>query len=364
MIFNNEGQAIESRDSSQHTPNGTGLEFQKTSVLEQQADFTSTDSHSDHKTVLSPSKRHLLPKVILGVLLGSGAIAAGTYAYRWSQQSHQYATKSQETDNAYVTANIQPVTSRISGIVTEVAVNDNQEVSPGRVLVKLDNSDAQVSLAQAKASLELAKQQAALAKEKTVIINTDVATPALANKKNQAKQAANREKILQAQTIHRQQYQTALAVVAQKQADLKKAQLQLTYSNIIALIPGKIGNKNVSVGQRVEPGQTLITVVQPSPWIVANFKETQLEKIQPGQKVAIKIPAFPSRKFQGKVQSMSPTSFGKVTILPQDNATSNSTKSVDVQRIPVKIVFDPESIRGYESRMTPGMSAVAVIETN
>ncbi|MDF5712840.1 MAG: HlyD family secretion protein [Rhizonema sp. NSF051] len=354
---------MERLDSSQQTPNGTGLESHKTSVLEQ-TDLTSTDSHSDPKTVLSPSKRHLLPKVILGVLLGSGAIAAGTYAYRSSQHTHQYATKSQETDNAYVTANIQPVTSPISGIVTEVAVNDNQEVSPGRVLVKLDSSDAQVSLAQAKASLELAKQQAALAREKTVIINTDTATPVLANQKNQAKQAANREKILQAQTIHRQQYKTALAVVSQKQADLKKAELQLSYSKITALIPGKVGNKNVSVGQRVEPGQTLITVVQPSPWIVANFKETQLEKIQPGQKVAIKMAAFPTRQFLGKVESMSPTSLGKVALLPQDNTTGNSTKTVDVPRIPVKIVFDPESIHGYESRMTPGMSAVAVIETN
>ncbi len=118
------------------------------------------------------------------------------------------------------------------------------------------------------------------------------------------------------------------------------------------------------MGQQVQPGQTLLTVVQPSPWIIANFKETQLEKIQPGQKVTIKIAAFPSRKFQGLVESLSPTSFGKVAVLPQDNATGNSAKSQEGQRIPVKIVFESKSLQGYESRMTPGMSATAVVETN
>lgn len=366
---------MEHLDSSQQNQSFAGLEQQKP-VLEQNVTaITPTDSASDIKKPVPPSKRHLLPKVVLGVLLGVGAVGSGIYAYRSWQNTQQYATKFQETDNAYVTANIQSVTSRISGIVTEVAVNDNQVVSPGDVLVKLDKGDYQVSLTQAKASLELAKQQAALAQGNIndVIINTRVlaeSKPASVNKNTQAKQAANTNKRLQTQTINQQrqinqqQYKTALAAVTQKQAEVKKAELQLSYTNITALVAGKVGNKNVSVGQQVQPGQTLITVVQPNPWIIANFKETQLEKIQPGQKVAIKIAAFPNRKFRGKVDSMSPTSFGKVALLPQDNATSNSIKSQDVQRIPVKIVFEPESIQGYESRITPGMSAVAVVETN
>ncbi|NJM73797.1 MAG: HlyD family secretion protein [Scytonema sp. RU_4_4] len=361
---------MEHLNSSQQTQNLAGLEGQKP-VLEQKVTaITSTDSNSDIKKPVSPSKRHRLPKVLLGVLLASGAIASGTYAYRWFQYTQQYATKFQQTDNAYVTANISSITSRVSGIVTEVAVNDNQVVSPKDILVKLDNGDYQVSLTQAKASLELAKQQAELAREnikKDVIINIFEPKPDRVNKNTQAKQTANRDKIPQGLTINRQreqQYKTALAAVAQKQAEVKKAELQLSYANITALVAGKVGNKNVTVGQQVQPGQTLITVVQPNPWIIANFKETQLEKIQPGQNVTIKIAAFPNRKFRGKVDSMSPTSFGKVALPPQDNTTGHSTLAQDVQRIPVKIVFEPESIQGYESRMTPGMSAVAVVETN
>lgn len=364
---------MEHIDSSQHNHNLSGLEEQKTVLEQKVTDLAPRDSNSDIKKPVPPSKRHLLPKVVLGVLLGAGAIASGTYAYRSWQYNQQYAMKFQQTDNAYVTANIYKVTSRVAGIVTEVPVNDNQVVSPKDVLVKLDKNDYQVSLTQAKASLELAKQQAALAAENikdAITINVPESKPTSVNKNTQATQAANRNKILQARTINQQReinqqkYKTALATVAQKQAEVKKAELQLSYTNVTALVPGKVGNKNVSVGQQVQPGQTLITVVQPNPWIIANFKETQLEKIQPGQNVTVKIAAFPNRKFRGKVDSMSPTSFGKVAVLPQENPTANSTLTQDVQRIPVKIVFEPESIQGYESRITPGMSAVAVVETN
>lgn len=358
---------MERLDSSQQTHSVTELEDQKTPVLTQEVtSITSTDTNSDINKPVARSKRHVQPLTILGVLLGAGAIAAGIYGYRWWQYTSQ---KYPQTDNAYITANIYPVTARVPGIVTDVTVNDNQVVSPGTVLVKLDPRDYQVSLTQAKASLELAKQQAALARENLNVVatNTDVPKPTPANK-NTPTPAPNRDKILQTQTlnqqkeINQQQYKTAQAAIAQKQAEVKTSELQLSYTNITALAPGKIGNKNVSVGQRVQPGQTLFTVVQPGAWIVANFRETQLEKIQPGQKVAIKIPAFPSQKFRGKVDSMSPTSFGKVDV-PQDNPTPNVIKNQDVQRIPVKIVFEPESIRGYESRFTPGMSASVTVET-
>ncbi len=363
---------MERLNSSQQSQSVSGLEEQKTPVLKQEViPITSTDSKSDTIKPVSLSKHHLQRKVVLGVLLGAGTIISCIYSYQWWQYNHQHTLKFQETDNAYVTANIQPVTSRISGIVTEVAVNDNQMVSLSDTLVKLDERDLQVALTQAKASLELAKQQAASIQEniKDSKINPVLLKPDTVNKNTQIKQIGNTEKILQAQTINRQtkinqqKYTTALAVIAQKQAEVNKAELQLSYTNITAQVAGKIGNKNVSVGQLVQPGQTLLTVVQPSPWIVANFKETQLEKIQPGQKVTIKIAAFPSRKFQGLVESLSPTSFGKVAVVPQDNVTGNSVKSQDGQRIPVKIVFESKSLQGYESRMTPGMSATAVVET-
>ncbi|KAB8330131.1 HlyD family secretion protein [Scytonema tolypothrichoides VB-61278] len=364
---------MEHLNSSQQTQRLAGLEGQKPGLDQKVTAITTTDSNSDIQKnsdiekPAPPSKRNVVPKVLLAVLLGGGAIASATYAYRSWQYNQQYAAKFQETDNAYVTANVSPITSRVSGIVTEVTVNDNQMVSPRDVLVKIDKGDYQASLTQAKASLELAKQQAELAREK---IKKDLLILSASESNSAANQLANREKALQAQTInqqrqiHQQQYKTALASVAQKQAEVKKAELQLTYTNITPLVVGKVANKNVSVGQQVQAGQTLITIVQPNPWIIANFKETQLEKIQPGQKVTIKIPAFPNREFRGRVDSMSPTSFGKVALPPQENATAHSNLTQDVQRVPVKIVFDPESIQGYESRMTPGMSAVALVETN
>jgi len=159
---------------------------------------------------------------------------------------------------------------------------------------------------------------------------------------------------------NRRQYDAALAAIAQSEAQVKNAQLQLSYTNIVAPTDGKVGNKTAEVGQRVQPGQTMLSIVQEQPWVVANFKETQLGKMQPGQNVEIKIDAFPGRTFTGKVNSVAPASGAKFALLPPDNATGNFTKIV--QRIPVKIVFDAESIRGYESRITPGMSVVVAVE--
>lgn len=160
---------------------------------------------------------------------------------------------------------------------------------------------------------------------------------------------------------NRRQYQAALAAIDQAQSQVKNAQLQLGYTDIKAPMAGKVGNKTVEIGQRVQPGQTLLSLVQEQPWIVANFKETQLGKMQSGQEVEIKIDAFPNHPFKGRVDSLSPASGAKFALLPPDNATGNFTKIV--QRIPVKIVFEPESIRGYAARITPGMSVVVAVET-
>ncbi len=339
---------MESFNSSQQTQPGT--------ALEEQTRLVPPDSSNDAQPA-SPSGRHLLPKVLLGVLLFTGTVAAGILTYRWWQYGQRY----QQTDNAYVSANIHPVTSRVSGIVTQVTVNDNQIVSPGTVLVKIDPREYQASLIQTKASLELAKQQAALAQENVKLIadNNYVPLPVPINSNNQSQpQAMNRQR-----DINQQQYKTAVAAIAQKEAEVKKAQLHLSYTNIVALVAGKVGQKNVQVGQQVQAGQTLITVVQPNPWIVANFKETQLEKIQPGQKADIRMIAFPGKTFRGTIDSVSPTSFGKVAPFKGENTTSDTTKNSNEQRIPVKILFEPQSLRGHEAKMTPGMSAVVTVNT-
>ncbi|MBD0266087.1 MAG: HlyD family secretion protein, partial [Tolypothrix sp. Co-bin9] len=213
---------------------------------------------------------------------------------------------------------------------------------------------------------ELAKQQAEVARQNinnVVAIDTPVIRPGAANPAAQAKIAASKSQNINQQVeLNRQQYKAAQAAIAQKQAELKQAELQLSYTKITAMLGGQVGNKDVRVGQQVQPGQTLMSLVQPNPWIVANFKETQLEKIRPGQKAEIKIAAFPSRKFIGKVDSISPASFSRFAPTPQNSPSANSNNNT-VQRVPVKIMLDPESIRGYESRIAPGISADVTVET-
>ncbi|MEH2291957.1 HlyD family secretion protein [Nostoc sp.] len=340
----------------------TTLSEQKTPVLSQQeATETSTESNNALNKKLSSSwVRYLLLLTGSAVLLSVLATYVGNYAY----QEWQYRQRYLQTDNAHVTAEINPVTTRVSGIVTEITFNDNQMVSPGMVLVKLDKSNYQLSLAQAKTSLELAKQQAALAREKIskIVIDIPELQPDTKNKNAQVEQRALiKKRTLQAQILNQQkklneqQYKIALTTFTQKQIEVKKAEMELDYTNIATTVGGLIGNKNVQVGQQVLPGQTLLSIMQPRPWIIAYFPEKQLEKIQPGQKVKITVSAFANRQFQGKVDS--------IAFMTEDNLTSNSASNNSLHQIPVKIVFDGSSIQGYESRFNPGMSAIVKVET-
>lgn len=405
-----------------------------------------------------PSRKPARKGFLLGGL-GIVAIAASIFGFRW----WQFAAAHQETDDAYVTADIHPVTARIAGTVTDIAVNDNQPVAAKTVLVKLDPRDAQVALQQAQAVLDVAKQQAEVAQATINVTSTNAqgqttqaegniaaadasvstaqaalseveagvpaaraqlaqvqatlikarldydryrelaqagAVPqaqldaakanynALAAQRNavqeqirqaQARVAQGRQSLRNAEAklastkgtlqqansagkqteVSRRQYQAAIASVAQAQAQVNNAQLQLSYTTIKAAVAGVVANRTVQVGQRVQPGQTLMSVATQQPWIVANFKETQLGKLQPGQEVEIKLDAFRDRTFIGKIDSLSPASGAKFSLLPPDNATGNFTKIV--QRLPVKVVFEPASIRGYESRIAPGMSAVVTV---
>ncbi|MEP1075102.1 HlyD family secretion protein [Leptolyngbya sp. PL-A3] len=177
----------------------------------------------------------------------------------------------------------------------------------------------------------------------------------------QAQLEASRSGLQQAQAtgqqtnVNRSQYEAAVAAIAQAQAQLNAAQLQLSYTQITAPAEGRIGRKTVEVGQQVQAGQPLMAVVGDDLWIIANFKETQMDDIKPGESVEIELDAFPSHTFTGHVDSLAPASGSQFALLPPDNATGNFTKVV--QRIPVKITFDPESLNGFESQISPGMSA-------
>lgn len=159
--------------------------------------------------------------------------------------------------------------------------------------------------------------------------------------------------------LRRKQHQSALANVEAAQTAYDEAKLQLSYTLIHALAGGRIGNKTVEVGQQVQPGQPLLAVVEPEVWVTANFKETQLAHMKVGQSAEVQIDRFPEKRFIGRVQSFSPATGANFSLLPPENATGNFIKIV--QRVPVKIVLDPDSVRGYEDRLVPGLSAVVTV---
>jgi membrane fusion protein (multidrug efflux system) len=145
------------------------------------------------------------------------------------------------------------------------------------------------------------------------------------------------------------------AASKQAQAQYDNAMTQLSYTNIVAPVSGRVGHRTVELGQQVERGQALLSIVSDEKWVMANFKETDLHGMRPGQPVDVKVDAIPDKVFHGKVESISPASGAQFSLLPPDNASGNFTKVV--QRIPVKIVFDSESIKGYEDILAPGMSS-------
>jgi len=249
-------------------------------------------------------------------------IAAAIYTY--DAYTHE------ETDDAYVTGHLHDVSSRINAVVTDVLADDNQPVKEGDVLVKLDSSEYLALVAAAQA--QLAKAQADLARQ----------TPLVA--------------------LHAVSPEDLDATRSTRDVDLAQlrlAELQVDYSTIKAPASGYVGRKDVETGNRVSPGQTLLVIVEPELWIVANFKETQLARMHPGQPAQITIDSIPGKVFPGKVDSFSPATGNEFALLPADNATGNFTKIV--QRVPVKITFDPGATTGYENRIRAGESAVVKV---
>jgi membrane fusion protein (multidrug efflux system) len=162
--------------------------------------------------------------------------------------------------------------------------------------------------------------------------------------------------------VSKHQFNVSSAAILQAKAALKEAQLNLSYTNITAPTSGRVGKKSVEVGQRIQPGQPLLIIVSEKTWVVANFKETQVERMHRGQPVEIKVDSLPHHKFSGLVDSFAPGSGASFALLPSDNATGNFTKIV--QRIPVKILFNQESTREFQGRLVPGMSTVVSVKIN
>ncbi len=236
--------------------------------------------------------------------------------------------------------------NRFDHLEKEGAISTSQKDSAKRdYLVALDTRNyARNVVLQAFQRLEQAKQ-------------TVITTKADLTKAQAQIQLAKASSVQTKVTEH--QYQTDLAAISGAQAALDEAQLNLSYTHIVAPVSGRVGKKTVEEGQRIEPGQPLLTIVQDHPWVVANYKETQLKQMRIGQMVEIIIDSIPDHKFEGRVLSFAPASGSSFAVLPSDNATGNFTKIV--QRIPVKIAFTSDSLSGYEDLMTPGLSVITSV---
>jgi len=393
----------------------------------------------------------------LGIALAAFAFAGiGVGAYAWWQHASSFV----ETDDAFITGRVHQLSSRVSGTVSQLLVDDNQHVKQGDILVRIDPKDFQISLVTAQAEAAqaqlktyevqsnivanqrqaearkfeaesaVASANAGVDKAKAILSETKLGVSLAATeiKQRQAEltrciadyerykslvqdraattqsfERAKQDKevaeanLQAAQEAYKQSQmrvnqaaqavadaqsnvtrakgsaQSAAAATAQMEmtrrnlsvqeaavdkanSEVKNAATQLSYTNVAAPITGRVGHRTVEVGQQIERGQALMSIVSDEKWVVANFKETQLARMRPGQEVEIKIDAYPNARVTGRVESVSPASGAQFALLPPDNATGNFTKVV--QRVPVKIVFNKESLKGYEELLAPGMSVV------
>lgn len=310
--------------------------------------------------------------IALGALAATFLVAAGFTYYR-------YASGYESTDDAFIEGHISQLSPKVAGHVLAIHVDDNQQVKAGDVLVEIDPRDFQVKVDQARAALETATAQAALVQERIAQAQAQVlaanaeATRAGDDERRSAelfrRQLIARQDLdhatadahttaaqLTAARANEQASSAALrqaqSQVAEARVALENAELQLSYTKIYALLSGRITRKAVEVGALIQPGQTLLAIVPNDFWIIANFKETQLAKMRPGQPVEIKVDAFSGVQFRGHVDSIQSGSGARFSLLPPENATGNYVKVV--QRVPVKILFDSTDFAAYP--LGPGMS--------
>jgi membrane fusion protein (multidrug efflux system) len=249
--------------------------------------------------------------VVLGIIV---AVAFYIHSRHW-----------QSTDDALTNGHVVDVSSKVSGRIRAVLVEDNQDVKAGQTLVELDPRDYEAARAQQQAALAVAQAEAAranaeLARYQRVAQNGGNAV----SPQDLDEVVANARK--------------ANAQVTQAQANLEAAELQLSYTKITAPFAGRIARKQAEPGAYVAAGQQLVTLVDPHVWVTANFKETQVTYMDPGDPVEIKVDAFPHLTLRGHVDSLQPGTGSVFSLIPPENATGNFVKVV--QRVPVKIVLD------------------------
>ena len=291
------------------------------------------------------------------------------------------AMKYQSTDDAYVETTTVSVSPRVAGQIEEVLIKDNQAIKAGDVVAIIDDEDYEIKVAQATAAYEraLLNQQNAHANLNAANSEIELAQKDVERYQNLYKAGAVSKQTLDKAITHLEavsaRQTTAEQAIFSKDpskaakvadADLKvlKAQMEAAklahkYTKIIAPIDGTISNKKVEVGMMVQPGTPLCVIVPNDVWVVANFKETQLEHMKKGQPVDIKIDTYGNKVFKGEVDSIQRSSGAKASLFPPENAVGSFVKIV--QRIPVKIVFT-EKVAPDEYSIIQGMSVVPKVK--
>lgn len=291
------------------------------------------------------------------------------------------AMKYQSTDDAYVETTTVSVSPRVAGQIEEVLIKDNQAIKAGDVVAIIDDEDYEIKVAQATAAYEraLLNQQNAHANLNAANSEIELAQKDVERYQNLYKAGAVSKQTLDKAITHLEavsaRQTTAEQAIFSKDpskaakvadADLKvlKAQMEAAklahkYTKIIAPIDGTISNKKVEVGMMVQSGTPLCVIVPNDVWVVANFKETQLEHMKKGQPVDIKIDTYGNKVFKGEVDSIQRSSGAKASLFPPENAVGSFVKIV--QRIPVKIVFT-EKVDPDEYSIIPGMSVVPKVK--
>jgi membrane fusion protein (multidrug efflux system) len=339
-------------------------------------------------------RRAVVIVCIVGAVILLGAGIYGLYYYR----TGRYLI---ETDDAYTQADNTIVAAQVSGYIETLLVTDNQQVHRGQVLAKIDSRLYQAAVDQAQsdfvsASVNVANAAAQIELQKAVIvqadaqIKSDAAALAFAQEEydryaklaktlagtvqdkqrtaaqlrqaqaNLEKSKATAETERRRLTVLESDRHQAEAAVGGAQASLEQAKVNLSYTEIVAPIDGVVGDRKAEAGQYVQPGTRLLTLVPTqSIYVIANYKETQLDRMHTGQIVEMTIDAYPGVTVHGHVDSLAPGSGSQFALLPPENATGNFTKIV--QRVPIKILIDPgDPLRG---RLRPGLSVVPTVDT-
>jgi membrane fusion protein (multidrug efflux system) len=315
-------------------------------------------------------------------------VGAGLGGYYW-----EFVAPYESTDDAFVEADVTPVAPQVAGRVFRVPVSDNQEVSQGAVLFEIDPSDYQTRLDQAEAELaaahgkadqavaQVSVDRAKVEQEKASVAaadaeakraeadfgryhdvgslavsasQLDLAATQARSSADQVAVAINRQRAMEAQLdLDQADIETARAEVQRSEAAVRQAKLDLSYTRVAAPVDGFVTHRGVQPGDYVQVGQPQLALVPRQVWVIANFKETQLERMRPGQPVAITVDAYPNLKLSGRVDSVQAGAGARFSLFPPENASGNYVKVV--QRVPVKIALDdPEASR----ILGPGMSVV------